>query len=250
MSKKKGLKTRRFKIAHPNDPQRYVDQCGFVICWYQEMFKRVAGDDKKAAPEARDALQTLLVCGVDELWALALDNHNRASRWAGRLLANVGFNFKERGKKKKTEAIEDRLYRTNETYRQAKTTLGKLFRNDVWFPTDPLYRALHHELWYCSFYRGELVWPKAQQYLPKLPAALPNEYLPIMKLPKLSERTWRQWAKELWVLVKKKNPQLLVEIQRHRRYQRVESRWSKYRKEFDQHLRTLATAETRGISGG
>jgi len=194
-------------------------------------------DDKKAAPEARYALQTLFLMGVVRLTALALDNQLNAAKWAGKALANIeGY----------SATLSEKLCKANDAYRQEKRTLAKLFRNDVWFPTDPLYRALHHELWYCDFYRGELVWPNAQQYLPKLPPAIPNEYLPIMKLPKLCEKTWRRWAKELWSLVKKKNPQLLADIQRHRRYKRVESRLSKYRKEFDQHLRTLATADTRG----
>ena len=150
---KNNLKTRQFKVAHPDDPQAYVDQCGFVICWFREMFKRVTSDDEKAAPEARYGLQTLLCLGVDELWALALDNGKSAAGWAGRVLANIGFNFKEQDKRKKSEAIERRLYRTNDAYREEKTTLGKLFRHDVWFPTDPLYRALHREQWYCSLPR-------------------------------------------------------------------------------------------------
>jgi len=115
-------------------------------------------------------------------------------------------------------------------------------RNDVWFPTDPLYRALHRELWHCWRYRGELLWPNAQQYLPEIPAAIPNEYLPLTELPKLSKKSGQKWERKLWPLVRKNNPQLLAEIARHRGYKRVESRWSKYHKEFRQHLYTIAKA--------
>ena len=229
MSKKKGLKTRRFKIAHPNDPQGYVDQCGFVISWFKEMFKRVESGNRKSTREARGALIELLFLSVTELSALALDNKNSSAQWARRLLASIDV------------WIEKYRKRLGEAYEAHRRELSTVFRNDVWQPASPLYQALHRELWLCQFYRREIPWPKAQRYLPKIQTnGVPAEYDSIMKLPPLSLKSWKEWNKHAWPLFKKNNPQLLSELQK--RYNRVEVRWSKYRKEFRQHLQTIAEA--------
>jgi len=118
MSKKKGLKTRRFAIAHPGDQQGYVDQCGFVISWFNEMFKRAASDDATSAREARDALQTLIIHGVYELLGLALSDKGRsAGRWAAKLLAAI--------------INEAELCETNEVYRPRKDHRGVVLISDV-----------------------------------------------------------------------------------------------------------------------
>jgi hypothetical protein len=122
-------------ITHPDNHAAYVEQCRFVLFWFDQMFKRVASHNAKSALEARDALQTLLIHGVYELLGLVRgDKDSSAAQWAAKLLAAV--------------AHEAELCETNEVYRQEKATLGKLFRTDVWFPKSPLYQAIHRELWF------------------------------------------------------------------------------------------------------
>jgi hypothetical protein len=216
-------------IAGPDDSAWYVEQCGFVICWFKEMFERVGSDDKKLAGEARVALNELLFLGVTELTARALDNNNSSARWARELLANIEV------------WIEKYREKFGEAYEAYRRKLSTVFRNDVWEPESPLYQALHRDLWLCQFYRREISFPKAQRYLPNIQAnVVPAEYDSIIKLPPLSLKSWKEWDKHLWPLFKKHNPQLRSELQK--RYNRVEARWSKYRKEFRQHLQTIAEA--------
>ena len=228
MDKKEGLKTRRFEIAHPDDLQGYVDQCGFVITWFREMFERVESTDEKAASAARVALMDLLFLSVKQLTALGLDNKNSSARWAWRLLAGIEVGIDKRRKK------------FGKGYEDLRRELSVVFRNDVWEPASPLYQALHRELWLCRFYRREIPFPKAQRYLPELKVPRPEEYRPLMKLPPLSLESWEDWEKHLWPLVKQHNPGLRALLQK--RYKRAEFRWSKYRKEFRHHLRTIAAA--------
>jgi hypothetical protein len=76
-------------IAGPDDPAWYVEQCGFVICWFKEMFERVGSDDKKLAGGARVALRNLLFSGVAELTVPALDNNNSSAQWARSVLPTL-----------------------------------------------------------------------------------------------------------------------------------------------------------------
>jgi hypothetical protein len=218
------------EIAHPeDDPALYVAHCRFVNFFFKEMFERVGSANSESAREARAALMALLFLGVTELTAQALDNNTGSAQWAWRLLANLDV------------WIEKNREKFGKAYEEYRRELSTVFRNDVWEPESPFYKALHKELWLCQFYRGEIPWPKYQQYLRNIErSVVPAEYESIMKLPPLSLKSWKQWDKELWPLFKKNNPQLPFELQK--RYNRVESRWSKYHKEFRQHLYTIAKA--------
>ena len=180
-----------------------------------------AGVSEKGHPSDAE----LLILGIKRLVVLALNTKEPASRLAGKILAHVDALI---------AADREKLCEANEAYRLERPKLGKALRNDVWFPKSPLYMALHRELWHCRFYRGEHQDPLVK---PKWGA---EEYECIMKLPPLSPESLTRWEKELWKLVKKHNPNLPAELQR--RYKRVEPRWSKNRKEFNQHLHTLVEA--------
>ena len=225
-----GPRADALEIARPDHREAYAEQCLFVIHWFKEMFQWVGSDDTTLARGGRTALWELFINGVNHLMAIAVGN-SPAKDWAAKLLANLSV------------LMDEEIYNANEAYRQEKSKLGKIFRHDVWFPKNPLYQALHREIWFCQIYRKELSWPVALSYYPKVnvPTTMPAEYRSILELPPLSLKSWRKWDPKLWWLVKRNNPQLLSELQQ--RYKRVESRWSKYRKEFRQHLETIATAE-------
>jgi hypothetical protein len=199
-------------IAGLDNPALYVEQFCFVISWFRKMFERVGSHNKELAREARAALTALWRDGLSELTALALDKERKAEEWAGRLLATTGYWI---------ASDDEKLRKANEAYRQEQSELrkSKFWRPDLWFPTSkaaPLYKAIHRELWCISFYRGELVLPKAQfhvQGLPEVKRLVPMEYQPFMKLPPLSPKTWRKWEPKLWALVREKNPELLEKLQ-------------------------------------
>ena len=164
------------------------------------MFERVARHDAKSVGVARDALETLFICGVDELLAIALDKYSLANAWAAKLLALIG---------KWIEHFDEKICEASEVYRQEKSELAKLIHRKVWLAKgaqSPLYRAIKRELWHCLSYRGELISPRYQPDFPK------KEYLPFLKLPKLSPESWREWDEPLWELVQKHNLDLLDEL--------------------------------------
>jgi hypothetical protein len=241
------------EIADPNaDPALYVEQCGFVITWVNEMFRRVESGDERLAGEARYALGWLLERGCRELEKLALpDRESEVKAWAGRTLAYIGALM---------ESDREKLCKANKAYRQERTELGKLLRNDLWFPRNPLYQALHRELCLCEVYRGETPWAKAQRYLPEIqPNVVPAEYDSIMKLPPLSPKSLPDWEPELWLLVMRHNPGLLEELRRNSSRQeivwtysdgsskqQVKSRklfWKDFRPQFRNHLKAVADCQ-------
>jgi hypothetical protein len=183
--------------------------------------------------------------GVKRLLALALNKEDPASKLAGKVLAYVEALIAADGEK---------LSKANEGYQQERTELGKLLRNDLWFPRGPLYQALHRELWHCWFYRGELHCPLVQ---PKWGA---EEYRWFINLPPLSPKSLPDWEPKLWLLLKQHNPGLLEEL-RHdssrqesvwtysdgSSQQQVKSRrlfWKDFRPQFRNHL--TAVAERQG----
>src|SRR5262249_24562513 len=144
--------------------------------------------------EGRPSDPELLIHGVKRLVALALNTKDPASRLAGKILAYVDALI---------AADREKICEANEAYRRERPKLGKLLRDDLWFPKSPLYIALGRELWHSWFYRGELLSPLEQL---KFAA---DDYRPLMKLSPLSLQSLSQWEKELWKLVKKHNPNLL-----------------------------------------
>jgi hypothetical protein len=219
------------EIARPEDLALYMEQCIFVNSWFKEMFKRVGSGNSKLAREARAALTDLLLFSVPELTAQALDNNTSAAQWAWRLLVNIDV------------WIEKHREKFGEAYEEYRHELSTIFRNVVWEPDSPLYKALHRELWLCQFYRGEIRWPKTQQILPTIQRNVgPAEYDSIIKLPKLSANTWQKWDDPLWDLVKKHNPDLLKKLRERSVKGRTGTGWGHYRKEFRQHLQTIAKA--------
>jgi hypothetical protein len=220
------LEVREYEFAHPDDRQWWVDQCGFVIAWFREMFGRVRGGDEKAAGCARVALGRLPFLGVKKLTAVALDSNNRSAQWAREVLCEIEvWISKYRG-------------RFGKGYEKERRKLSVVMRNDLWEPKSPLYKALHRELWLCEYYRGEIAFPSAQRYMAGVrPDVVPEEYRPVLSLPPLTCKTLSKWEPKLWELVRQHNPRLLCLLEK--RYKRVEVRWSKYRKEFAHHLERI-----------
>jgi hypothetical protein len=222
-----------------------------VALWFREMLERAGGGDGQAAFEARGILERMLVQGCMELEPVALGvEDSEAKAWAGRVLARIGALL---------EADREKLRKRNAAYLEERAQLGKLLRNDRWFPKNPLYQALHRELWRCEFYRGELIWPRAQHYLPQLKAPMPEEYRPFMALPPLTLKSRKEWDKHLWPLVKKNNPDLLEKLRCNAKRkeivwtysdgsskQQLKSRklfWTHVRTQFRNHLKSIALAK-------
>lgn len=226
---KEGLKTRRFEIAHPDDAQWYVDQCGLVISWFRELFERVRGGDERSAGEARFAMGNLLFAGVKKLTALALDEGNRSAQWARSVLVGIDV------------WIDKHREKFGKGYEEERRGLSVVQRNDLWLPDNPLHQALHREVWLTQFYRREIAWPEAQRYLPEIElGVVPEEYRPFMVLAPLTKESLSEWEPGLWQLVKGHNPGLRSVLAK--RYKRVEGHWSKYRKEFRRHLQRIVEA--------
>jgi hypothetical protein len=249
--KKGGLETQQFGIAHPKDWRGWVEQCEFVRCWFVEMWGRARGGDEVAGLHARDALQELLVRGCLELERVALcEGEEVAKWWAGRVLAYVGA---------LVEADHGKLWEWNEAYGWERMELGRMLRNDLWFPGNPLYQALHRELWLYEFYRGEKSLAEARRYVAGLEEEMPEEYRLVLELPRFSAESWKEWNKVLWLLVKRHNPLLLEELRRGAdRNEAVEGfgdgvrvweiksvrvSWKHVRTQFRNHLRAIALAE-------
>jgi hypothetical protein len=226
-----------------------VEQSGFVITWFNEMFKRAESGDERAAAEARFALGWLLGRGCWEVEKLALGDGDGASKaWAGRALACIGALI---------EADDEKLCKANEAYKKERPESGKLLRNDLWFPRNPLYQALHRELVLCEVYRGETPWAKARRYLPEIePSVVPTEYGPVLKLPPLSLKSFPRWEKEVWKLVRKHNPDLVSKLRQEADRKQVVAvhsdgvtrflvkplnlTWKLLRPQFRRHLRAIA----------
>jgi hypothetical protein len=198
-----------------------------------------AGVSKKGHPSDPE----LLILGLKRLVALALNTKDPVSRLAGKILAYVDALI---------AADREKLCEANEAYRLERRQLGKLLRNDVWFPESPLYLALHRELWHCEFYRGELHCPLVQV---KWGA---EEYECIIRLPPLSLKSFTRWEKELWKLVKKHNPDLLAKLRQKADRKKVvpahsngvtkyvvrplKLTWKLVRPQFRRHLRSIVSA--------
>jgi hypothetical protein len=232
----------RPEIADPDGPDVYVDHCRFVLSSLKQMFERVASHDAKSVRVARDALETLFILALYELLALALDNKNRARKWAGKLLAYVDAVIEEN---------REKLSESNETYQRERRQLGKPVRSAVWFPESPLYHALHRELDHCFFYRRELRWSPFQ------PTWKAEEYQCLMKLRPLSLKSFPRWEKELWPLLNKHNPDLLPKLRRTAKRQQIvpvhsdgvtkrllkplNLTWKLLRPQFRRHLKSIAS---------
>jgi hypothetical protein len=198
----------------------------------------VAGEGKIARPSDAE----LVILGVNRLLALALNAHDPASKAAGKIVALV---------EALIAADCEKLCEANEVYKRERQWLGKSLRNDVWFPRSPLYQALHGELWHCWYYRGELQDPLLE---PKWGS---EEYEALMKLPPLSVETLKEWELELWKLLKKHNPDVLVELRQKADRKQVVAvhsdgvtrhvvkprslTWKQLRAQFHRHLERIAT---------
>jgi hypothetical protein len=121
------------------------------------------------------------------LEGLALSDGDDVGRWwAGRVLAYVGA---------LVEADHERLWKRNEAYRWQRMELGRMLRGDVWFPGNPLYQALHRELWLCEFYRGEVALPFGERDKAEKWGSVPGEYESVLELAPLSAKSWKDWEK-------------------------------------------------------
>jgi hypothetical protein len=211
----------------------------------QKKFSRKEGVGKPVAGDvgrARLSDPELVILGVSRLLALALNTKDPASKVAGKVLAYV---------EALIAADREKLCEANEAYKEERPKLGKLLRNDVFFPRSPLYQALHRELWHCWHYRGELQDPLWEARYGA------EEYEALMELPPLSVETLKEWERELWKLVKKHNPDLLAELREKADRKQVVAvhsdgvtkfpvtplklTWKQIRPQFHRHLKRIAT---------
>ena len=197
----------------------------------------VVGAPQKAHPNDSE----LFILGLYELLAIALDKKNRGSKSAGKVLAYVDAVIAENHKK---------LCEINEAYKRERQCLGKPLRSAVWFPKSPLYQALHSELCHCWFYRREL---QSSTFQPKWAA---EEYQTVVKLPRLSLKSFPRWEKELWKLIKKHNLVLLPKLRQKTDRKQVvpvhsggvtryllkplNLTWKLLRPQFRRHLKSIA----------
>ena len=190
-------------ISHPADGEKYERQIAFIYDWFFEMRDRIASDDDKAAHGARAELQTLWLNALGVLLKLALDKTNSsAKQWAGMMLASIFVSINkhdsEKGKARR------KLSKTNETYRQEKSRLGKL-RTDVLLATK-VTELVWRELKVTINYRNRLRRFKAIKCW-KTEAkrqGIPEAYWPCVNLRDFSEKSESHWWKFLWPLIKKK----------------------------------------------
>lgn len=196
--------------------------------------------NEKGASEI--SLETFFINGVFDLLASALDKYSPTRDRAGELLAFVDAVIAENRKK---------LCQENEAYRQQREKFGKPLRSPVWFPGSPFYQALHDELQHSFFYRKELQEPLIQ------PKWGPGEYRAFIKLPRLSLKSFLRWEKELWKLIKKHHPDLLLKLRQKADRKQVvpvhighgvtkhilkplNLTWKLLRSQFRRHLKSIA----------
>jgi hypothetical protein len=240
-------------IADPRDEEKYERQLAFVHAWFFENIERLAGDDVKAAHSARTELQSLFLATLSQLRRLALDNKDSsAKRWAGELLASIFVSI---------DKHDEKLSKTNAAYLKEKKKLGKL-RTHVLFAT-PIGKAVQRELKTAERYRKTLLLLRAgcgRKWKYAARQQIPEDYWPAIKLPEFSVKSWPQWWKFLWPLIRKNNRALLPKLRsRSSRAERVKPsdkksgtrkinpRWSSYRQEFRNHLKTIARLRSDGV---
>jgi hypothetical protein len=219
------------EVAYPDDEQAYVDQCIFVVSWLREMFGRVGSEEEKLSRWARLALEEVQFVFVTGLTGLARGGDKRVGSWARRLLASLEVWIKKHAKA------------FGEEYKDLRVGLSGAFRKGVLVPCSPLQWAVQRELDRCWFYRGEIPFSVALEYLPVIERGLvPAEYRPFLGLAPLSVESLPDWKEKLWELFKKHNPGLRSELEGRYNYKRKEDRWSQYRREFLQYLEKVAKA--------
>ena len=200
--------------------------------------------DSVAAWRATQTLSVLFCRCIEPLIGIgSAQGDTIGKRWAGESLARVDVAVE---KHRKT------LGRANSTYRETKAKLGKL-RRDIVAAPGPIGQIVQRELATTELYRDALLFYRralGENWESLIATRIPREYWLSVELPDLTEKSEPQWWKFLWPLIKKNNPDLLVKlragkfptlgIRRH-------ARWSTYRKEFRNHLRTLARLRKGGV---
>jgi hypothetical protein len=214
---------------------------------------------KKDSVAAQRAAQTLsiLVCRcINRLIGIGSAKQDTiGKRCAGESLARVD------------DAVEKHrktLSRVNSAYRETKAEIRRLkLRRDIVAAPGPIGQIVQKELAIAEYYRERLLFYRrllgknrksfrTQIVKPKqveMYYKIPREYRRTLKLPDFTEESEPQWWEFLWPLIKKNNPDLLVELREGKfptRGIRHRARWSSYRKEFRSHLRTLARLRSGG----
>jgi hypothetical protein len=191
------------EIAHPDDRESYERQMAFIYAWFLETWERTASDDENAAHSARAELQTLWLNALGALLKLALEKKDSSvKQWAGMILASIFVSINKHDSEKGKARRE--LSKTNETYRQEKSRLGKL-RTDVLFAAK-LTATVWRELKVTVNYRKRLRRLKAIKYWETEAERqrIPKAYWPCVKLPEFSQKSVPRWWKFLWPLIIKK----------------------------------------------
>jgi hypothetical protein len=227
MSKKKGISAKSVgeavrvpggypAVADSADEAAYEWQRSFVYGWFNEKLERLKGDDVNAARSARAALEPLFLEFTALLDFAEAGRDEATKQWAGRLLANIW---------KRIEKHDEKLCAANPAYRQERARIGSL-RTDVLSPRSKITRIVQQELATAFKKRRRLLmlreevkkavkehsgreWRKEwRKVIAQLGDALPEEYLPTLKLPEFSGKSEPRWWKFLWPRIRKKIDQL------------------------------------------
>jgi hypothetical protein len=192
------------------------------------------------AMEARGTVGEMLLGNVERLLRLSLyGKEGAAKRWAGELLAIIGSRI----------AVEDRkLLKGNKGYGVCKRRIGKKL-GTLLYPKAPISQVVQVELSMAESVRDLLVvldftsddWKREARV-----RGIRECYWPVMELPELSLKTEPKWWKFLWPLIRKNYPGLLQEL-RKESVANEKKGWSRFRRQFRQHLQLLAERREKGV---
>jgi hypothetical protein len=194
-------------VAEIADEAAYEWQRSFVYGWFNEMLEKLKGDCVNAAGNARAALEPLYLEFTALLEFAEAGRDEATKQWAGALLANIF---------KRIEKHDKKLCAVNAAYRVEKAKVARL-RTDVLFP-GRITLLVQQELFTALEKRRRLLmkrevvkkqsgrkWrKKSRKVIEEAADALPEEYLPTLKLPQFSVKSEPRWWKFLWPLLTKK----------------------------------------------
>jgi hypothetical protein len=201
--------------------------------------------DRVAAQWAARALSLLVYRCIDPLLGIAgSEVEGQGKEWAGESLA-----WMEDVLEKHTKKLEQ----VNSAYREMKEKIRNLKRRrDVVADPRVIGQIVQKELDLAELYRKRLRFYRrvfGDGWESEISTQIPREYWASEPLADFCEKSLPMWWEFLWPLIKKNNPDLLVEFREGKfptRGIRHHARWSSYRKEFRSHLRTLARLRKRG----
>ncbi|HWX16597.1 MAG TPA: hypothetical protein VNY07_08425 [Chthoniobacterales bacterium] len=267
------------EIAHPNDQPKYERQLGLVYDWFSKMLERVEGDDQEATESVQNELQGLFGTLGRNLLRLALDkNGGVAKEWAGDLLGSFYKSIEKHdeklceanakyvnakkviGKVRKDvlfprdgiSAVAQRELNKAEGYRKSLARLKAVFSRELQVPTRVRLRDSDgKDLGEKTVFRTLSSEEKQKRFEQEAKKRrIPQEYWKTTDLAPFSAKSKTEWWNFLWPLIRKNNPDLLSKLRAGKIASmgiRVKPRWASYRKEFRNHLKTLAHLRSSGV---